>query len=156
MFSDLQAMMMVFESDTQEVLPSEKKSTPGWKGSWNTRLAVHRPLLLPHCALIWKAFRTWWVHLLLLIKDFCILEETGLSRHHFIIQTPKCLYKSHPHEKEGNTKGISVKLHHMEPLVLSLILPLHTHPSTHLLPFLIPGESQEPSWGLYLTTANLG
>lgn len=39
MFSDLQAMMMVFESDTQAVLPSEKKAlldgrvvgTPGWQ-----------------------------------------------------------------------------------------------------------------------------
>lgn len=38
-----------------------------------------------------------------------------LLRHGFCgLDSRKCLCKSHPHEKEGNMKGISVKIHHME------------------------------------------
>lgn len=102
---------------------------------------------------IGKALRTQWGHvLLLLIKNFCFLEDTGLimgrkSEISFKAwfcseDARKCLCKSHPHEKEGNRKGVSVKIHHMESLVSSLILPLLTHPSTHPLPSPISGESQ--------------
>lgn len=145
--------------DKKTVLNKRAAEMPGWQG------VCH--LLVLYCTVIWKAFRTRWGHvLLLLIKDFCFLEDTGVDyaqKKWNIFQgmvlfsgLKKCLCKSHPHEKEGSIKGISVKIYHMESLGCSLILPLLTHPSTHPLPFPISGESQYPIWGLYVTPTNLG
>lgn len=55
-------------------------------------------------------------------------SELSLKAWFCYLDSRKCLCKSHPQGKEGNAKGIFAKIHLMEPMVSSLILPLFSPP----------------------------